>query len=276
MKGINEPKRIVQILAGAPKDEKLEKLTHTITFETGTARKYAVKTLNQYLEARAASENLAEDDHALADVQKIKKSPLYRDEEIHSANWFSKAATALMEMIRKLLDFHPKQQKPSDLNMAGLFGQWVIYAMWTILAALVALLAYLALRHASWKKRLKRKTSALLEEDEPERTLDEWLERADQLERAGQYREAVRCLYLACLLRFDEARVARFDRGQTNWEHLARIKASPLLPPGLDFEPTTKAFDQIWYGMRTKGKPDVDQFRDWYINVTDCLMRKAA
>jgi len=111
----------------------------------------------------------------------------------------------------------------------------------------------------------------MLEQDEPERTLDEWLDMANKLTADGKYREAVRCLYLACLLRFDEHLVARFDRGQTNWEHLARIRASSRMPIGLDFESPTKRFDTIWYGHRTRGLSDVDQFKDWYGRITEAL-----
>ena len=111
----------------------------------------------------------------------------------------------------------------------------------------------------------------MLEDDEPERSLDEWLAEADTLQAQGRYREAVRALYLASLLRFDEARVARFQRGQTNWEHLTRIEASPTMPKDLDFRATTRLFDRIWYGRIVRGKEDVDQFRAWYLNITNTL-----
>jgi hypothetical protein len=133
-----------------------------------------------------------------------------------------------------------------------------------------------ALKRFVWSKRLERKAKALLDEDEPERTLDEWLELADRLERQGKYREAVRCLYLACLLKIDEARIARFERSQTNWEHLARIEASPARPSDLEFREPTRAFDNIWYGMRVNGSEDVMRFRAWYRQVTESVRAKAA
>jgi hypothetical protein len=81
---------------------------------------------------------------------------------------------------------------------------------------------------------------------------------------------------LACLLRFDEHGVARFDRGQTNWEHLARVEASPKRPPSLDFRRATQAFDRIWYGFQCLGAPDVADFRGWYEDVRRALAKEAA
>jgi hypothetical protein len=133
-----------------------------------------------------------------------------------------------------------------------------------------------AINRFSWSKRLERRAKALLDEDEPERSLDEWLEMADKLEREGKYREAVRSLYLACLLKIDEARIARFERSQTNWEHLARIEASPRRPAELEFREATMAFDHIWYGMRVDGSTDVMRFRNWYRQVTEAVKPKAA
>jgi hypothetical protein len=153
---------------------------------------------------------------------------------------------------------------------------FLIPVVWVILAGLLLAFIVFAVRFVSFSKSKKRKAKAVLEEDEPERTLDEWLALADAHEREGRFREAVRALYLACLLKFDERNVARFIRSQTNWEHLARIESSPKLPVGLDFRAATKAFDQVWYGHKVRGRADVDEFRAWYLSVTEGLKAAAA
>ena len=209
------------------------------------------------------------------EAARIKSSPLYRDDNVTEANWMSRAMRGFWDWLEKLFQ---RSDKASDSTVGApsILGPWVVYTMWTILGALVVFFIGLAVRHVNWKFKLKRRSRALLEEDEPERTLDEWLEKATALEAHGQYREAVRCLYLACLLRFDEARIARFDRGQTNWEHLKRIHASANLPVDFDFEPPTLAFDHIWYGMRTNGPSDVQRFRAWYEEIDRTFKAKAA
>ena len=200
---------------------------------------------------------------------------MYRDPGVREqSNWLSGAA-------ERLNNIHPDcdcNQPASNVNAPNVpsVGPWLIPAFYVILGlGLVAFLVF-ALNKFAWSKRLERRAKALLDEDEPERTVDEWLEMADRLERDGKYREAVRCLYLASLLKIDEARIARFERSETNWEHLARIESSSTRPAGLQFREPTKAFDQIWYGMRVNGSEDVMRFRAWYRHVLDSVRQKAA
>ena len=154
-------------------------------------------------------------------------------------------------------------------------GGFLQIAIYSLLGALVGLFVYVAVRHIKWKANLARKAKALLEDDEPVRSRDEWLEAADKLEREGKYREAIRALYLASLLAFDEHRVARFERRETNWEHLRRIQISPRLPQGLDFLPATQLFDRVWYGHQINGSNDVKSFRFMYQTTMDQLRSKA-
>ena len=275
LQGVDDPKAAAPVLSGdLPDDPELQQLAQTVTSGGSDALK-ALASLKQRVEVGALAEGIQPDPKAAADAQDIKSSPLYHDAHVEQANWWSRAASQFVAWLRKLL---PKQdvRPPGILAAPSLLGAWVIYLMWALLAGLVCLLAYIAIRHFRWQTKLMRSAKALLDEDEPERTADEWLEKAAALEQQGRFREAVRCLYLACLLRFDEARIARFDRGQTNWEHLQRIQASSNLPSGLDFRPATQAFDQIWYGMRVRGKDDVDRFRGWYVQVAEAVTRRVA
>jgi hypothetical protein len=162
------------------------------------------------------------------------------------------------------------------MSGAGGFLTGLLYLFIAILVGLILVFLYFVIRHFSWKKSLTRKATAMLSEEEPELSKDEYLVEADRLMSEGRHREAVRYLYLACLLLFDENGVARFIRGQTNWEHLRRIQASDKRPEDLDFQPATQKFDVVWYGMRVEGTSDVMAMRDWYSWVSEKLRRKAA
>lgn len=218
-------------------------------------------------------------------AKKIKANPLYRDPgQQESSNWFSRSMTRLGELLSNLLKslFGDQHQTPNtpDMSALGAFfaaiGPLLKVLVFAILAGLLGLFIYFVARHFSWQRRLSRTATAILDDDEPERSRDEWLEMAAKLTAEGRYREAVRCLYLASLLRFDEAGVARFIRSETNWEHLRRIQTSPRLPSGLNFTDPTRAFDSVWYGFRIKGIEDVECFRQWYGRVTDALANKEA
>lgn len=215
-------------------------------------------------------------DNPAARARSIKKSPLYTDPaEGKDSNWLGNSMEKLQNWITKRVK-PPRSTGAQPPNMSWL-GPLLTYTAWTVLGLAIVGAIYLLVKHIQWKGTLRRKATAMLGEDEPERSLDEWLALADEHERAGRYREAVRCLYLACLLKFDEGAVARFDRGQTNWEHLARIEVSPRMPDGLDFRTPTKLFDRIWYGHFVRGPEDVLEFRATYLQVKDRLAgRKAA
>ena len=192
-------------------------------------------------------------------AKSIKSNPLYRDPGVNDqSNWLSNA-------LNRLRGLQWPHSKADDTEVRGAPGMgWIIPLMWAILTAALCAFLYLVFRHVSWTKLQRRKVAALLDDDEPVLTVDEWLSKADGLTAEGRYREAVRCLYLACLLRIDEAGIARFDRGHTNWEHLQRIESSLKRPGGLEFRGPTQAFDRIWYGFQGEGRADVDRFRATY------------
>lgn len=203
-----------------------------------------------------------------------RSSPLYRDSGAREgSNWIAQAFEALLRWLQR-----DRGTRAPNINppMIGGLGQGLIYVVWGILIGLLALFLYFAFRHFSWRAQLRRRARAILDDGEPDYSLDEWLQKADELEAQGRYREAVRALYLACLIRFDEARIARFVRGETNWEHFRRIERSPLLPDGLNFRPATQAFDRVWYGMEVRGREDVAAFRNWYQEVAEIARRRAA
>lgn len=85
-------------------------------------------------------------------------------------------------------------------------------------------------------------------DDDPEANLTAKtaLEQASELARGGDYRTAVRYLYLAALLRLDERNLLRYDRALTNREYLERVRDNPVLREHLT--PIVETFDRVWYG----------------------------
>ncbi|KAA0238906.1 MAG: DUF4129 domain-containing protein [Armatimonadetes bacterium] len=206
----------------------------------------------------------------------IKKNPFYKDRGTQSSSWFASAMDQLGELLRRLFS---GRREPREFNppasVSGL-GDVVRVIAWVIIGIVLVTFAYFAIRYFAWKQKLRRRASALLDEDEPERTLDEWLELADQFMSEGRHREAIRCLYIACLLRFDQSGIARFYRGQTNWEHLRRIEASPQLPRDIEFRRATRLFDNFWYGHAPCSEADSAWFRAEYQRLTYRLEEVAA
>jgi hypothetical protein len=225
---------------------------------------YSLEDVQRMVSLRALSEQGATG--ASQQAKSIKSNPLYRDPGIQEqSNWLDGA-------LKRLRDLLPKNQRAPNIDMPNVgVPTWIIPAVWGILGLLILGLLFFVLKHISWKRTLRRRAKTVLEDDEPERTLDEWLAMADDYASQGKYREAVRAMYLSCLLKFDEAGIARFIRGETNWEHLSRIRSSTKLPDTIDFVPPTQAFDRIWYGFHVNGIADFDQFRAWYQGISENL-----
>lgn len=260
---------VADILRGRPgvsSDASLSKLLDEA--EKSPERKDLKKDLVDAVDLRAAIETPAANDDASTAIKKIQSNPLYLHvNERRSSNWVGDT----MDKIKKLFPHikKPKVKAPEMPKLSGL-DAFVRAVVWVILAALLIVFLTFAVKYWSFRRSLQRRASAVLEEDEPERTLDEWLTLANSLEAQGKYREAIRCLYLACLLKFDEAGVARFVRSHTNWEHLSRIQSSAK-NPGINFLPITQAFDLAWYGFRVKGPEDIVAFREAYENISAIL-----
>lgn len=64
---------------------------------------------------------------------------------------------------------------------------------------------------------------------------------------AGDYRTAVRLLYLSTLLLLEERKLLRYDRTLTNREYLRQVADNPSLVGAL--RPVVDTFDEVWYGQ---------------------------
>ncbi|MBS1709546.1 MAG: DUF4129 domain-containing protein [Armatimonadetes bacterium] len=215
-----------------------------------------------------------------AEAAQIVAKPEYHDTGVASnKNWlsatFERAGRFIGEWFNNLWKrlFGDSRAQLPQSSFGAINFQPIV---WTVLVAGLLGFAYYAVTRFRWTFNRKVKAGGLLQDDEPDRTADEWITRSEELSANQQYREAVRCLYLACLVKFDEANVMRFRRGETNWEHLWRFDASPRKPAGLDLATPTRAFDVIWYGRRTEGQPDVDRFREFYNQVVAATAKAKA
>lgn len=95
---------------------------------------------------------------------------------------------------------------------------------------------------------LTRATEIADETDDPEANLtaNTALQQASTLAHGGDYRTAVRYLYLSSLLWLDEHQLLRYDRALTNREYLERLRDNTEVRAALS--PIIDTFDQVWYG----------------------------
>ena len=84
--------------------------------------------------------------------------------------------------------------------------------------------------------------------------------KAQSLSRGGDYRSAVRYLYLSSLLLMDERGVLRYDRSKTNREYLRSVANSPELAKPL--EEVIEVFDNVWYGYHSLEEETFKHYSD--------------
>lgn len=106
------------------------------------------------------------------------------------------------------------------------------------------------------------------EEDEP-LTSEAAFNRAQQLSKGGDFRAAVRYLYLSTLLILDERGVMRYDRSKTNREYLRSVANSPELSKPL--EDVIEVFDNVWYGYHSL---DEETFKHYSGRVEELKEKK--
>jgi hypothetical protein len=229
-----------------------------------------ISGITEKLSLRAKIDRTASTDgSANQSAKDILRDPAFRDSELEGdQSWLGRALSRIGELFNRQREQREVRSiEPPSLNM-----QPLAYLVLIVLIGTVIALAVFALRGA----RLSRRTivgsirRSILDEDEPDRTLDEWLQLADRLQSEGRLREVVRCLYIAILLRLDASRIIRFERSETNWEHLAKIDSSNA-PRGVDYRGLTKLFDVVWYGDQNATSQDCASIRSQYETLNKLL-----
>lgn len=89
-------------------------------------------------------------------------------------------------------------------------------------------------------------------------TADLALKRAEELSTGGDYRTAVRYLYLSSLLLLEERGLLRYDRSLTNREYLRTLAHQPRLAAVL--RQVIDVFDRVWYGFQPISKESYEVY----------------
>ena len=119
-----------------------------------------------------------------------------------------------------------------------------------VAAALLFVLSLLYISR-SLSRSLVREAQLAAEGSDDDETLSSKgaMQRAHALSGQGDYRSAIRYLYLSSLLVLDEQGLLRYDRSRTNREYLRSISSKPELAKPLS--DVIDVFDRVWYGYES-------------------------
>jgi hypothetical protein len=237
-----------------------------------TPSKLEIRTMQDALEMQSVltGNNSASAPLNVADVAALKASPAYTDAgPKHSSNWMKDSLDRIGEWFSNLRFDQPEQQTSPGLG--GSMPDFVTPLMWIVLAVVVGLALFFAVKYAMETSLGKKQGGALFTAEEIEKlTVDEWLVKADGMIAQGQYREAIRCLYVANLVRLQEKSLLQLRPHETNWEHYRRFRTQPLAAKW-DMTAPTNQFDQFWYGKKEASLEDAMQFKQHYGDLQEVL-----
>lgn len=198
--------------------------------------KQLLASLDALLAAQAAPEKTPPA-ASLSALREILSRPEFQWQQSQAPSWFQELLDRFWKWLGRLLDQTGSLSVPGGLQGLGL-----------IAALLLALVLAYSLRRlfASLASDLNLNpenggTDAPL-------SAQAALTRAEGLSTQGDYRSAVRYLYLSALLILDERGLLYYDRTRTNREYLRDLTASPQIAALL--RAVIEVFDRVWYGFQ--------------------------
>ena len=181
--------------------------------------------------------------------------------------WAAQQSSTAPDWLNSMLDafFNFMQRLAYGLQNILYYGRVPL-----IIAAVLLFLFSLYYISRSLSRNLVREAQLAAEVDEGADVLSSRaaMQRAQTLSSQGDYRNAVRYLYLSSLLILDEQGLLRYDRSRTNREYLRSVSSQPQLAGSL--RDVIDVFDRVWYGFESV---DEEAYRS-YVKHVDELREK--
>ena len=213
-----------------------------------------------------------------ADLQNILNGSEFQAAPPADVSIIEKAAKWLREMWEKLAERFRDMFKFGDGGISKSPGvQWLFIALFIAGGTYLAyrlIRSYLANRTT---KQAKSRTAFDLDdtEDDISREPNDWLQEAERQRTEGDFRRAYRAMFLAILLKLDQAGIVLFERGRTNGEYLRVLRRADRNDLPAFLSPLVLEFDLRWYGEKPTTAEDAAEMRVQYDNLSEMLTQKS-
>ncbi len=195
----------------------------------------------------------------------IKNSGAIRTGPTALEDWWSRTKKSFYDFWKKLAGWMISKTPAPSSRVPVIDPLWIKALFIASVLALLGVIGVLVWRTFgnSFARRAPRRADEVLSDDEALLRLppDELLERARAFARAGDFREALRHVYIRLLLQLDARGVWRYDARRTNWEHIELLRRhaahSALAAPLADL---TRRFDRVRYGGAACDNTDWNRF----------------
>jgi hypothetical protein len=172
-------------------------------------------------------------------------------------------------LVRRILSFLGEWLGRALENIVGAGEQNVVGT--TVIVVVTLVTVFLVLWFVRGVRRDPGQDVAL--SGTPGRPPREWLAEAEEHERAGRWREALRCRYRLLLARLAAQGLVDEVPGRTSGEYLAEATQS-VPAAAADLRGVTLAFERVWYGNHPVGGAEVGQVAE-AVERVDAVARGA-
>ncbi|HKV37574.1 MAG TPA: DUF4129 domain-containing protein [Blastocatellia bacterium] len=142
-----------------------------------------------------------------------------------------------------------------------------------VLAGAVTLIVFMA-RKLRTKSPRKKKVTILGEEIDQNMSPGDLTSVAMAAARSGDFRTAIRKLYIALLYELSERSMIELKANATNHEYLSRVSGHPALTAPMRY--LTDCFDYFWYGMFPPSREDFTSYLARYGEAVEHIRARQA
>jgi hypothetical protein len=168
--------------------------------------------------------------------------------------WWDRAKSWMFGWLLRL--FSGVAQVGAAAPWLGTLLEWLFFV-----GAAVGLLFFLLRNVARQRLRVSLEAQGL-QTTAWDREADDWAQWAEQHAAAGEWREAVHCLYWAAIVSLEARRAWRHNPTRTPREYVRLLKAGSTQQQGL--RRLTQIFERVWYGLRDANAEEYAEARAMY------------
>lgn len=181
-----------------------------------------------------------------ARLQSILSRPEYQPEaekESTLQKWFNELKDAIFRFLARIFSAGG-MSAPNAMTI--LLLRLLIYTAVGLAIILAGRALARSLRRGAKRQAKGEVREVLGEQIEEHVTAEDLIKAAGELARAGEYRLAIRRVYIALLYDLEQRGKLRLHRSKTNRDYLHALSSEPAIyPPVADL---TTAYERVWYG----------------------------
>lgn len=163
----------------------------------------------------------------------------------------------LQDLLDKISKFLDQLSGNSQVRLSASLLNYLLFGLGALILAAVLAFTWINVRRFLVAE-ITLEAAGNIEEENL--TADTAMQKAQDLSADGDYRQAVRYLYLSALLLLDEHGLLRYDRSRTNREYLHSVAHLPAIANDLHF--VVEVFDRVWYGYQPLEQADFEHYAE--------------